>query len=240
MKVFLCGFGQPGYGVFMQLMSLVDQVAIFTHESLPNAPSLAGLGISPTLESVNNTEIWPFQPDMIISIYYRYIIKPHVIKAVGGNVFNAHPSLLPLHRGCSSIPWAIIDNDTHTGVTYHYIDEGIDTGPIITQAVCQIAPDETQLSLSEKINRLVIDTFPVAFNAACMGVRGYDQQGRSSYHPRQVPYNREINPNWTWHQIERFIRAMIYPPYPPATFKGREIYTLQQYVDIFLEDKYQI
>ncbi len=232
MKVFLCGIGDVAFGAFGHLMAQTTDIALFTHDSQPRAAELCGLGTWTTKESVNDMSIWPFLPDMIISVYYRYIIKKHVIDAVGDRIFNAHPSLLPLHRGCSSLPWSIIEGDTHTGITYHYIDQGIDTGPIILQAVCQIDKGETQASLSTKINTLAIHTFPMAFDLACWGHLGYPQQGHSSYHKRQVPYNREIDPDWDGDKIQRFINAMIYPPYPPALYKSQEIYTMNQYLEM--------
>src|SRR5260370_33187403 len=106
----------------------------------------SGVGIWGTKESINQVPL-PFAADIIASVYYRFIVKPHVIASVRGRIFNMHPSLLPRHRGCSSIPWALIEGDTVTGVTFHYIDEGIDTGKIILQAAVPSTSEDTQASL---------------------------------------------------------------------------------------------
>ena len=58
-----------------------------------------------------------------------------------------HPSLLPRHRGASGINWAVIQGDTHTGLTILWVDEGIDTGPILLQKEVEILPEDTTGSL---------------------------------------------------------------------------------------------
>ena len=111
MNVILCGFGLAAPGVFRYLLGQVDNLAVFTHDDLAHAPGLTRqaqtAGVWHTTESINKSPL-PFEPDMVISIYYRHIIKRHIIEACRGRIFNAHPSLLPRHRGCSSIPWAMI------------------------------------------------------------------------------------------------------------------------------------
>lgn len=236
MDIFLCGFGHPGLSVLDRLFENGYNVAVFTHDKLPNAPSLTEkakeLGYWSTTETVNAQRIWPFEPELIISIYYRNIINAHVIKRVKRQIFNAHPSLLPKHRGCSAIPWSIIDGDSHTGITFHWIDAGIDTGKIILQATCQIEATDTQLTLQNKINQLVTDYFPYALDLVLLGVDGVEQRGVPSYHYRQVPYNLQIDPSWPTPKIERYIRAMIYPPYKPAQFGGQDILSLSDFYKV--------
>ena len=58
-----------------------------------------------------------------------------------------HPSLLPRHRGASAINWAIIQGDTHTGLTIFWVEKGIDTGPILLQREVEIGPEDTAGSL---------------------------------------------------------------------------------------------
>jgi methionyl-tRNA formyltransferase len=54
-----------------------------------------------------------------------------------------HPSLLPKHRGASAINWAIIRGETRTGLTIFWVDNGIDTGPILLQKEVEIGPEDT-------------------------------------------------------------------------------------------------
>lgn len=235
MNVILCGFGLAAPPIMDYLFERVDRLAVFTHHDLPYAAGLTGpakaAGVWHTTESINKFTAWPlFEPDMIISIYYRTIITPAVIDRVKGRIFNAHPSLLPRHRGCSSIPWAMIEGDKETGVTFHYIDEGIDTGPIIAQMPTPIDPTDTQATLQARLAGLVVRYFPLAFERVRAWELGCAQVGQSSYHSRRCPYDGQIDPAWPIGKIERFIRAMIYPPLPPAKLGDTPVRSMDEYL----------
>jgi methionyl-tRNA formyltransferase len=180
------------------------------------------------MQSINDQPP-PFQPDVIASVWYRHIIKQPVIDSVGGRIFNCHPSLLPHNRGCSAYTWSIIDGDKWSGVTYHYIDAGIDTGRIILQAAVQIDPNETQTSLEGKINQTAAAYFPAALILACAGWQGVDQQGQPTHHPRGAPYGGYISPLWDDARTDRYIRAMTRPPLPYARLGDVEIKTMADY-----------
>src|SRR5260370_29452206 len=59
---------------------------------------------------------------------------------------------------------------------------------------------------------------------------GGPARGTSSFHKRGAPYAGVIQEGWPVDQVERFIRAMMFPPYPSATFRGREIKSLDDYM----------
>jgi methionyl-tRNA formyltransferase len=141
-----------------------------------------------------------------------------------------HPSLLPRHRGCSSVPWAIIEGDEETGVTHHYIDQGVDTGRILSQVRTPIYARETQADLYERLMRIGAASWPQALEEVLKGAPGMVQEGESCYHKRGAPFSGQIDDAWPIDQIERFIRAMTYPPYPFATYHGREIHNLAEYL----------
>ena len=237
MKVVLCGYNWTGCRVLEHLLQRQDvsDIAVFTHEPPPELPDLrplaSAVGIWCTTESINQVPL-PFAADVIASVYYRFIVKPHVIASVRGRIFNMHPSLLPRHRGCSSIPWAIIEGDTVTGVTFHYMDESIDTGRIILQAAVPIASDETQASLFRRCMHRGVEFWPAALELVKAGFPGAPAQGASSFHKRGAPYGGVIQEGWPVDQVERFIRAMIFPPYPSATFRGHEIKSLADYMQV--------
>lgn len=216
-------------------------IAVFTHEDGKVGCSLTGIAKTidcwHTTESINTAK-WPFEPDIIASVYYRTIIQQHVIKRANGKIFNAHTSLLPKHRGRSPVSWAIIEGDKTTGVTFHYIDSTIDTGDILMQATTDINGNDTLETMFRKINRLVYDYFPAALELVKSGISGVKQSGEASYHKAGVPYDGKIDSDWPIGKIDRFIRAMIYPPLPPATFMGKEIYSLEEYLDILDDENY--
>lgn len=86
-------------------------------------------------------------PELIVLAFVTEIIPKGIIDIPKYKAINYHPSLLPKYRGGSAINWAIINGETETGVTIHYIDEGIDTGDIIIQESVPIYPGDTVASL---------------------------------------------------------------------------------------------
>jgi methionyl-tRNA formyltransferase len=82
------------------------------------------------------------EPEFIISFGYRYIIPEQVIKAFPNKIINVHISALPWNRGADPNFWSFYD-DTPKGVTIHYVDKGIDTGPIIAQELIVFDDDMT-------------------------------------------------------------------------------------------------
>jgi len=173
--------------------------------------------------------VLPFSPDVIASIYYRNLIRQSVIEACDRRIFNLHPSLLPAYRGCSSLTWAMIDRQAQTGFTYHYIDEGCDTGDILIQEKVAILDFDTQATLYQRVAIRALERFGEAFNLAAVKSRGQPQSGPASYFPRGCPYHGDIDPSWSRERIEAFIRAMIHPPYPCATINGREVRSLEEF-----------
>ena len=71
--------------------------------------------------------------DLCVMAYVTDIVPNEIIEAPSQGTIQYHPSLLPLHRGPSSINWAIIHGDTETGLSIFWPDEGLDTGPILLQ-----------------------------------------------------------------------------------------------------------
>ena len=86
-------------------------------------------------------------PELIVLAFVTEIIPKAIFDIPKFKTINYHPSLLPRYRGGSAINWAIINGETETGVTIHYIDAGIDTGDMILQERVPIYPQDTVASL---------------------------------------------------------------------------------------------
>ena len=87
------------------------------------------------------------QPDLLVLAFVTTFIPKEMIDCATHGGINYHPSLLPKYRGGSAINWAVISGEEETGVTIHFIDEGVDTGPILLQEKVEIEPDDTVKSL---------------------------------------------------------------------------------------------
>jgi methionyl-tRNA formyltransferase len=93
-------------------------------------------------------------PDLIIVAAFGQILPPEVIHLPARGCLNVHASLLPRHRGASPIAAAILAGDAETGVTIMRMDEGLDTGPILTARATSIGPDETTGELTARLAQI--------------------------------------------------------------------------------------
>ncbi len=84
-----------------------------------------------------------FNADVCLMAYVLLFVPQPVLDAPRLGTFQYHPSLLPLHRGPSSINWPIAMGSTKTGLTIFWPDEGLDEGPVLLQKTVDIGPDET-------------------------------------------------------------------------------------------------
>lgn len=83
------------------------------------------------------------QPDLCVMAYVTDIIPMVMIEAPTNGTIQYHPSLLPKHRGPSSINWPIAWGEKETGLSIFWPDNGLDTGPLLLQKKVEIGPDDT-------------------------------------------------------------------------------------------------
>ncbi|MBT2684505.1 phosphoribosylglycinamide formyltransferase [Bacillus sp. ISL-37] len=98
--------------------------------------------------------------EMIVLAGYMRLIGPTLLEAYEGKIVNIHPSLLPAFPGKDAIGQALAAGVETTGVTIHFVDEGMDTGPIIASAAVKIDASETRESLQKKIQRIEHNMYP--------------------------------------------------------------------------------
>jgi len=82
------------------------------------------------------------QSGLFVSVFFDRIFPASLLES-GGTFVNVHPSLLPAYAGISPVFWAMSGNEDQIGATLHYVDAGIDTGPIIAQATLPLTPGES-------------------------------------------------------------------------------------------------
>jgi methionyl-tRNA formyltransferase len=96
--------------------------------------------------------IQKLQPDVAVVVAYGKILPKAVLQAPRHGCLNVHASLLPAYRGAAPIQWAIIRGETTTGVSIMQMDEGMDTGPVITTREVPILEDDDTVSLSDMLS----------------------------------------------------------------------------------------
>lgn len=236
MKAILCGYHWAGCKALRLLLDMNYEVFVFTHKAPPYVPSLLDYCkenyIPYSIEKISKDNL-PFIPDIICSIYYRYIIHEEIINHVDKKIFNLHPSLLPDYKGCSSLTWAMINNEKNVGFTYHYLTSKVDSGNILIQKEIEVEPFDLQSTL---YNRVMFESIKYFKNAVKLVLEEYPGIPQTSeigrYLQRGCPMNGEINDIWDEEKIKRFIRSMIYPPLPYAHYKGHEVKTFSEFIEL--------
>lgn len=132
--------------------------------------------------------------DWIISYGYRFIIEKNILESVKNNIINLHISYLPFNRGAHPNYWSIIEN-TPSGVSIHFIDNGIDTGPILIQKRCPLNEFDTLKTsyekLKDEIENLFFENFDKIVNGALKGV---PQSEAGTFHlSKKLPLNIDWN-----------------------------------------------
>ncbi len=97
---------------------------------------------------------------IIACMGWMFIFSPWFVARWNNRILNVHPALLPRHPGGHAIEDALAAGETETGMTIHWIDEGVDTGKIIEQKKCSILSDDTLETLKERIQDLEKEWYP--------------------------------------------------------------------------------
>ena len=93
---------------------------------------------------------------------FMRVLGSQVVNAYAGRIINTHPALLPAFPGAHAVRDALAAGASTTGSTVHFIDTGVDTGPVIVQEPVEILPGEGEAQLHERIKvverRLLLET----------------------------------------------------------------------------------
>ncbi len=89
--------------------------------------------------------------DLLLLAGYFRLLGSEIIEAYRGRIFNIHPSLLPAFKGLHAQKQAFEYGVKVAGCTVHFVDEGLDSGPIILQSCVPVLPDDTEETLTARI-----------------------------------------------------------------------------------------
>ncbi len=102
------------------------------------------------------------EPDLVVLAGYMQLLSPEFVGRFRNRVINVHPALLPAFPGIDAVQQAIDHGSKITGVTVHFVDEGVDSGPIILQRPVPVAPgrdwDETERAIHATEHALLPET----------------------------------------------------------------------------------
>lgn len=208
---------------------------IFDIEAVVTKPRVEGFKGSTPVESLakhngfplhfvaNRTELDDifhnvnFRSGVGIVVDFGIIISKDVIDSFEKGIINSHFSLLPKWRGADPISYTVLSGDSKAGVSLMVIDEGLDTGKLITYKSMPVAPKETTGSLTEKLVSLSNKLIETHLQRYLTGIT----MPKNQPHPDRATYSRKIKKSdgiIDWHEpaitIERKIRA--FQPWPKA------------------------
>ena len=218
----------------------VDIALVVTHEVDPGETiwfeSVAALArrhdlpvVTPrsAKESGLADRIGAIAPDFLFSFYYRRVIPESVLRLARRGAFNMHGSLLPKYRGRSPVNWAILNGETETGATLHYMAARPDVGPIVGQDAVTILPDDRALDVFRKVTcaaeRLLDRTLPSLVDGSAVAAAQVEEQA-TTFGGRK-PEDGLIDWSKPAAAVHNLVRAVA-PPYPGAftTLRGRRVF----------------
>jgi methionyl-tRNA formyltransferase len=157
-------------------------------------------------------------PDLIVVCGYKYIIPKEIFSIVKGGSINIHPSMLPLYRGQHVINWAIINGESETGVTLHFLEETLDSGNIIAQKAVPIHFEDNAKKVHDRIYQEACFLLKKIITEYKLGKplisKAQDSSISTFYNPRK-PEDGRINWNQSSITIYNLIRALS-KPWPGA------------------------
>jgi len=176
------------------------------------------------------------KPDLILVAAFGQILPRSVLDIPRFGCLNIHPSLLPRFRGATPIPSAILSGDKETGVTIMLMEAGMDTGPVITQIIVGIEPDDTAESLTGRLSkasvRLLGEALPLWFDGS---LKSQPQDNSKATYTK--PISKEdglVNWQLSAEEISRRVRA--FHPWPGCyTFWQDKSLKLLEAIPLFEE-----
>jgi len=107
--------------------------------------------------------------DLIVLAGYMRLVSPAFVQAFPCRIINLHPALLPAFPGTTSISDAVHYGVKVTGVTVHFVDEGLDTGPVIAQEAVEVGDGDTPESLASRIHAVEHVLLPATIRLIAAG-----------------------------------------------------------------------
>lgn len=162
-------------------------------------------------------------PAAIVVAAFGLLLPKPVLDLPPHGCINVHASLLPKYRGAAPVPAAILDGGTETGVTLMWMDEGLDTGPIIAQGSLPIRLDDTTGTLAVKLAelgaRLLAETLPRWMAGEIMPQP--QDESRATLAPRLDKADGRLD--WSQSAVELDRRVRAFSPWPGtfASWNGK-------------------
>ena len=223
-------FGYLGYStVTKEILEGIDVDPALTISFVESVEAEYGRGVSydgyaPTLEveSINSERargaIEDHDVDVLLVMGWPELLEPELLEAPTQGCVGRHLSLLPERRGRAPVAWALIHGLERTGVSLFWLDEGVDSGPIVGQREIPIEPDDHAQDLHDRCTdasiALLDEEVIPAFRAGDIEETEQDESAATYTHPRRPDMGIIDWTDSAW-SVHNFVRGQSHP-YPGA------------------------
>ena len=151
---------------------------------------------------------------LVVSAGNTWLIPKAIVTKSNLMIINWHNALLPWHRGRNAEAWSIYQGDKETGITWHHLTEGVDTGDIIAQEKIPVDGMVTSLKLFQQQCDLGIQVFqrilePLLLEQ-CEFYRQKEISEEQLHYSYEIPNEGWLDTQWSYERMSRFLRAMDY------------------------------
>ncbi len=188
--------------------SPVKSLAARHHLPLRQPSSLRGAGSAEMLAEST--------PDLMVVAAYGLLLPPSILSVPSFGCINVHASLLPRWRGAAPIQRAILAGDEETGISIMQMDEGLDTGGVLTSARLKIEAEDTAGRLSERLARLGATTLLQTLDQFSYGPLEATPQDDASATLAPRIEKREAELDWSLSAVALDRRVRAFNPWPVA------------------------
>jgi methionyl-tRNA formyltransferase len=245
MRIIFMGYHNIGYVCLEALLGLSRQfgdeiAAVVTHADDPREniwfASVAKLAFENYLPLYQPSDpnapafvaaMQALEPDLLFSCYYRHMLKQPLLDLPRLGALNLHGSLLPRYRGRVPVNWVLVNGETETGLTLHYMEEKADRGDIVAQQAVPITADDTAVTLFARMTASAGKLFRATYPLLRLGQAPCFPQDHTlaSYFGGRKPADGRIDWGQSAIAIYNLIRAVTHP-YPGAFtfFQGRKLF----------------
>lgn len=238
-RVVVCAYHNVGYRCLEELLRQgADIRLVFTHEDSPSEEiwfaSVRALaerhGIPCVTSDINLPEniaiLREINPDFLLSFYYRNMIRPEVLEIAARGAMNLHGSYLPRYRGRVPVNWAVINGETETGATLHYMVAKPDAGDIVDQEKVSIDFTDTAFDVFNKVTGAAVTVIGRAWPRLLDGTAPRLPMilSQGNYCGGRKPADGRIDWSKSAVAIYNLVRGVTHP-YPGAftTLNNREV-----------------
>jgi methionyl-tRNA formyltransferase len=165
--------------------------------------------------------------DYIFVFTFR-LLKKSIFSIPKSGTINCHPSLLPGHRGANPFFWSVLAGEKETGITFHYIDKGIDTGRIICQYKIPLGEYENSQILQERLFKIGSNLFIKIIVKLLNGekINRIQYKINDSYEKPPNEEDRLIKLSYSYYQIDRIVKASVNCGFAILVYQGENYFII--------------